>query len=220
MSKESSPRAVTTENTYIDLGADTEEGYSISSRSREIARKALGNDGPEDRVRQRCSIAVGDMAMGGLMRFQNGPIAAGLAALREGRTIFTDIRMVQMGIQKRGHRSRVECVLDHGAEISLERGITRTSAGMLAIERELDGSIVVIGNAPSSLLTLCALYERGVRPAMVVGCPVGFVNAAESKEALRELDLPSVSNEGTRGGTPVAVAAMNEIITMFVESGP
>lgn len=220
MSKGSLPHGDTTGNTYIDLGADTEEGYSISSRSRELARKALGDDGPEDRIRQRCSISVGDFAMGGLMRFRNGPIEAGLAALRDGRPIFTDIRMVQMGIQKKGHRSKVECVLDHGSELSRENGITRTSAGMLALQRELDGSIVVIGNAPSSLLTLCSLCERGVRPALVVGCPVGFVNAAESKVTLQSLDLPSISNEGTRGGTPVAVAAMNEIITMFVESGP
>jgi len=220
MSKESSPREATTASTYIDLGADTEEGYCISSRSRQLARRTIGDDGPEDRIRQRCSIAVGDFAMGDLMRFRNGPVEAGLEALREGRPIFTDIRMVQIGIQKKGHHSRVECALDHVSDEHLKNGSTRTSAGMLTLGNDIDGSIVVIGNAPSSLLTLCTLFDRGVRPALVVGCPVGFVNAAESKEALRRLDLPSVSNEGTRGGTPVAVAALNEIITMFVETGP
>jgi precorrin-8X/cobalt-precorrin-8 methylmutase len=75
----------------------------------------------------------------------------------------------------------------------------------------------VIGNAPSALLVLCDLIQKGIKPALVIGTPVGFVNAAESKELLRTLDIPSISNEGTRGGTPVAVAAMNEIITMFVE---
>jgi precorrin-8X/cobalt-precorrin-8 methylmutase len=59
--------------------------------------------------------------------------------------------------------------------------------------------------------------KKGVRPALVIGTPVGFVNAAESKELLRSIDIPSISNVGTRGGTPVAVAAMNEIITMFAE---
>ena len=58
-----------------------------------------------------------------------------------------------------------------------------------------------------------------MRPALVIGCPVGFVNAAESKEALRKLNVPSISTEGTRGGSPVAVAAINEIITMFAEKG-
>jgi precorrin-8X/cobalt-precorrin-8 methylmutase len=128
--------------------------------------------------------------------------------------------MVQMGIQKKGHRSRIECVLDHVSEASSQSGITRTSAGMLALADDLNEAVVVIGNAPSSLITLCSLHGKGVSPALVIGCPVGFVNAAESKEALRRLDLPSISNEGTRGGTPVAVAAMNEIITMFVEAGP
>jgi precorrin-8X/cobalt-precorrin-8 methylmutase len=76
---------------------------------------------------------------------------------------------------------------------------------------------VVIGNAPSCLLSLCELYKQGITPALVVGCPVGFVNAAESKEELRKMDISSISTVGTRGGTPVAVAAMNEIITMFAE---
>jgi precorrin-8X/cobalt-precorrin-8 methylmutase len=73
----------------------------------------------------------------------------------------------------------------------------------------------VIGNAPSALLVVCDLIRQGSRPALVIGIPVGFVNAAESKEVLRTLDVPSISTEGTRGGTPVAVAALNEIITIF-----
>jgi precorrin-8X/cobalt-precorrin-8 methylmutase len=61
------------------------------------------------------------------------------------------------------------------------------------------------------------MIEHGLRPALVIGTPVGFVNASESKELLRSIDVPSISNEGTRGGTPVAVAAMNEIVTIFAE---
>ncbi|MBI0584277.1 MAG: precorrin-8X methylmutase [Methanomassiliicoccus sp.] len=217
MSEGSSRREATTGSTYIDLGADTEEGYSISRRSRQLARSTLGDNGPEDRIRQRCSIAVGDFAMADLMRFVNGPVRAGLDALGDGAAIFADIRMVQIGIQKKGHSSLVDCLLDHGADLARTRGITRTSAGMLALGERLNGSIVVIGNAPSCLLSLCEMHPRGVRPALVIGCPVGFVNAAESKEELRKLDVPSVSTQGTRGGTPVAVAALNEIITMFAE---
>ena len=70
------------------------------------------------------------------------------------------------------------------------------------------------------MLPSCELIREGiVRPALVIGTPVGFVNAAESKEELRALPVPSISNEGTRGGTPVAVAAMNEIITIYAEQG-
>jgi precorrin-8X/cobalt-precorrin-8 methylmutase len=159
--------------------------------------------------------------MAGLLRFQHGAIEAGLEALRRGAPIYADIRMVQVGIQKKGHQSKVDCLLDHGAEIAEAKGKTRTSAGMLALGEELGGSIVVIGNAPSCLLSLGRLIEDGTRPALVVGCPVGFVNAAESKGALRVLDVPSISTDGPRGGTPVAVAAINEIITMFTEmKGP
>lgn len=215
MSKELSHPGDTTGNTYIDLGADTLEGYAISSRSREMARAAVGDRTPEDRIRQRCSIAVGDFAMADLMRFCCDPVSAGLNALSTGAPIFTDIRMVQTGIQKRGHTSVVTCVLDlpAGKETGGER--TRTSAGFLSIRDQLNGAIIVIGNAPSALLVVCEMIREGVIPALIIGTPVGFVNAAESKEVLRTIKIPSISNEGTRGGTPIAVAALNEIITIF-----
>jgi precorrin-8X/cobalt-precorrin-8 methylmutase len=217
MSKESSRHGDTTGNTYIDPGADTKEGYAISAKSRALARKAVGNETPEDRIRQRCSIAVGDFSMAGLVRFSHDPVNATLGALRNHALIVTDIRMVQVGIQKKGHASEVACALDYGAEIAKEREITRSSAGFLALRERLPGSIVVIGNAPSALLSLCAMVGEGVRPAVIIGAPVGFVNAAESKEVLRTLSIPSISTEGTRGGTPVAVAAVNECITMYIE---
>jgi precorrin-8X/cobalt-precorrin-8 methylmutase len=217
MSKESSHHAVTTGNTYIDPGADTKEGFAISQKSRALARKAVGNETPEDRIRQRCSIAVGDFAMAELMRFRHNPVNATLDALRNKAPVITDIRMVQTGIQKKGHSSEVLCALDYGAEIVREREITRSSAGFLALKERLPGSIVVIGNAPSALLSLCEMVKDGICPAVIIGAPVGFVNAAESKEVLRTLNVPSISTEGTRGGTPVAVAAINECITIYIE---
>jgi len=202
---------------YIDPGADTPEGYQISRTSRALARQVIGDRTVEDRIRQRCAIAVGDFVMADLVRFQGDTVAAGLDALGRGAPIVTDIHMVQMGIRKKEHTSEVLCALDFGAEISTERGITRSSAGFIALRPRLDGSIVVIGNAPSSLLSLCEMIREGVRPALVIGMPVGFVNAAESKEELRGLDITSITTQGTRGGTPPAVAAMNEIVTIFVE---
>ncbi len=161
--------------------------------------------------------------MADLMRFAGDPVeSGGVAALACRAPIVVDIRMVQAGILKRGHASEIVCALDYGEDIARERGITRTSAGFLALRDRLDGAIVVIGNAPSALLVVCEMIREGVRPALVVGTPPvgGFVNAAESKEALRALDVPSVSNAGTRGGgTPVAVAATNEIITIHAERG-
>ncbi|HOP66568.1 MAG TPA: precorrin-8X methylmutase [Methanoregulaceae archaeon] len=217
MSKESSPREGITGNTYIDLGATTGEAYEISARSRSLARKVLGDEGYEDRIRQRCSIAVGDFSMADLIRFRHDPVNSGLEALARSAPVIADIRMVQVGIQKTGHDSPVLCALDYGSDIAKARDITRTSAGMIALADRIDGSIVVIGNAPSALLAVCGMIREGKRPALVIGSAVGFVNAAESKEELVALDVPSISVEGTRGGTPVAVAALNEIITIFSE---
>jgi precorrin-8X/cobalt-precorrin-8 methylmutase len=217
MSKESSHRGDTTASTYIDPGADTREGYEISKRSRTLARSVVGNVTDEDRIRQRCSVAVGDFSMAGLLRFCHDPVPAALAALDARAPVITDIRMVQTGIRKSGHGSTVLCALDYGAEIVQEREITRSSAGFLALRGQLPGAIVVIGNAPSALISLCGMIGDGVRPAVVIGTPVGFVNAAESKELLRTTGIPSISTEGTRGGTPVAVAAINECITLFIE---
>jgi len=202
---------------YIDPGAQTKEAYEISKKSRMMAREVIGDANPEDRIRQRCSIAVGDFSMAELIRFNRDPVSATIAALRQGAPIITDIRMVQTGIQKKGHSSEVLCALDFGAEIARERGITRSSAGFLSLKEKLTGAIVVIGNAPSALLSLCEMVREGTRPAVIIGTPVGFVNAAESKEMLRTMDVPSLSTEGTRGGTPVAVAAVNECITIFIE---
>ena len=217
MSKESSHHVDTTASTYIDPGADTREGYAISQKSRKLARQHVGNTTVEDRIKQRCSIAVGDFSMADLLRFGHNPIPAAIRALKAGAPIITDIRMVQVGIQKKGHTSEVICALDYGADIVKELGITRSSAGFIALKERLPGSIVVIGNAPSALLMLCEFVKEGVCPAVIIGTPVGFVNAAESKEVLRTTDIPSISNEGTRGGTPVAVAAINECITIFIE---
>jgi precorrin-8X/cobalt-precorrin-8 methylmutase len=218
MSKESSHRGDITASTYIDPGADTKEGYAISKKSRTLARSVVGNATVEDRVRQRCSVAVGDFGMADLLRFSNNPVAAALEALDAHAPIITDIRMVQAGIQKKGHGSEVLCSLDYGTDIAKEREITRSSAGLIALQERIPGSIVVIGNAPSALIALCGMIrDNGIRPAVIIGTPVGFVNAAESKALLRTIDIPSISNEGTRGGTPVAVAAINEIITLFIE---
>jgi precorrin-8X/cobalt-precorrin-8 methylmutase len=111
----------------------------------------------------------------------------------------------------------VRCVLDYGNEIAERTGATRTSSGFVALEKELEGMIIVIGNAPSAALTMCVMIEQGLKPALLIATPVGFVNAAESKEKVRELDVPSITCIGTRGGTPVAVAVVNELVEMAAQ---
>lgn len=201
---------------YTDIGATTPEAMEISRRSRRLISELVGDETSEDRIRQRCVIATGDPSVAGILRFLHNPVEAGLRALDAGAKIFVDIRMVEAGVVKKGHRCDIVTLIGKGDDMAVSKGITRTSAGILAMQGELTGSIVIIGNAPSALLALCDIIESGkAEPALVIGVPVGFVNAAESKERLREMTVPSISTEGTRGGTPIAVAAINEIINMY-----
>jgi len=195
-----------------DLGAVTREAREISEKSRSIVSKIVKGDTPEGRIRQRCVIASGDPVFADLMRFNNDAAQAGIQATKRGAPVFTDIRMAQVGITKRGHNCNVRCVLDYGSELAGETGVTRTSAGFMALGDELEGAIIVIGNAPSAALTVCDMIKNGLKPALFVATPVGFVNAAESKELVRTLDVPSITCIGTRGGTPIAVAVVNELV--------
>jgi precorrin-8X/cobalt-precorrin-8 methylmutase len=204
---------------YTDIGATTPEALDISRRSRRLISEMIGDETIEDRIRQRCVIATGDPSIADILRFLHQPAKAGMEALEREAPIYVDIRMVEAGVVKKGHKSLVEAFIGKGDALAIARGITRTSAGVLALKEKLSGSIVVVGNAPSALLTLCDLIESGqAAPELVIGVPVGFVNAAESKERLRGIDVPSISTVGTRGGTPIAVAALNEIINTYARS--
>lgn len=206
------------EKKYSDLGAVTPEAKKIYNKSRSLIAGIVGDKNPEDKIRQRCVIATGDPAVAEILRFRNDPVNAGLAALEAAAAIYVDIKMVEAGVVKKGHNSPIITAIGRGDDLAEREGITRTSAGFRELAGELSGSIVVIGNAPSALLTVCEMIEKGeAKPALVIGVPVGFVNAAESKERLRKIDLPSISTEGTRGGTPIAVAAINEIINIRQE---
>ena len=204
---------------YTDIGATTPEALEISRKSRNLISEMIGDDTFEDRIKQRCVIATGDPSVADILRFHGLPGEAGLQALEKRAPIFADIKMVQAGILKKGHNSPIETFIGQGDALAEAKGITRTSAGVMALQEKLSGSIIVIGNAPSALLTLCDLIESGkVLPRLVIGAAVGFVNAAESKERLREIDVPSISTAGTRGGTPIAVAAINEIINAYARA--
>jgi precorrin-8X/cobalt-precorrin-8 methylmutase len=203
------------EGDYTDIGATTTEAMEISRKSRQIISDLIGNLTLEDKIRQRCVIATGDPSVSEILEFCHDPVQAGLKALQEGARIFTDIKMVEMGIVKKGHNSAVVTLLGAGDGLASSSGITRTSAGVFSRQNELSGAIIVIGNAPSALMALCELIESGLAiPSLVIGTPVGFVNADKSKERLRAIAVSSISTVGTRGGTPIAVAAINEIINM------
>jgi precorrin-8X/cobalt-precorrin-8 methylmutase len=137
-------------------------------------------------------------------------LAKAAAALRNGAPIVADVEMVAAGITR---RDALCAIRDPAApKLAAEHGITRSAAALrIAAEQAGPGAVYVIGCAPTALFELIAIAEQA-RPALVIGLPVGFVGAAESKAALREAKLPAVSNVSGKGGSAVAAAALNALI--------
>ncbi len=137
-------------------------------------------------------------------------LAAGAQALAAGAPVVADVEMVAAGITSRPVVCRVRDRRTSG--LAAERGVTRSAAGVhLALQDVGPGAVWVIGCAPTALLEILAHAEH-VRPSLVVGLPVGFVGAAESKAALRASGLPAVSNVSEKGGSAVAAAALNALL--------
>jgi precorrin-8X/cobalt-precorrin-8 methylmutase len=156
------------------------------------------------------------------VRFHPGSIKAGLEAIRGGKTIITDTNMAKVGIRKKELETlgvSVECFITDPvvAEIALKNGATRAQAAVdAAIPSMVDG-IFVIGNAPTALMRLIELIKGGkATPALVIGLPVGFVNAAESKALLIDMDYPYISNLGRKGGSNLAASVVNALIKLAV----
>jgi precorrin-8X/cobalt-precorrin-8 methylmutase len=167
---------------------------------------------PERAVVARVIHAAADVGYAGTLRLTPGAVAAGVAALRAGAPVVVDVEMVAAATR----RSDPVCLLADGRieqAAAGEPGLTISAAAMrVAARRWPTGAVVVVGNAPTALFEVLALAAAGTfAPALVIGLPVGFVGAAESKEALRAAALPSISNVGERGGSAVAAAALNAL---------
>ena len=155
-----------------------------------------------------------------MIRIHPRAIASGVAALKKGTTVVTDTNMARVGIRHRDMArfgGTVRCYMTDArvAETAAREGITRARAAVDVAVDELADGIYVVGNAPTALLRLIERIDQGdLRPSLVVGLPVGFVNAAESKAALMTLDIPYISNVGRKGGSNVAAAVVNALILM------
>lgn len=162
--------------------------------------------------------ASGDPDIAGHIRVTRGGAEAGVTALRRGCAIYTDVRMVSAGINvdmAGTLGNTITCLMDDPRvpERARSEGTTRAVAAVRFHAEQLSGSIVVIGNAPTALLGLLDLVDEGrCRPALVIGTPVGFVNAAESKEELLKRDVPCATLLGSRGGSAMAAAAVNALL--------
>jgi precorrin-8X/cobalt-precorrin-8 methylmutase len=150
--------------------------------------------------------ASADLEYAGTMVVNPAAVAAGVAAVRAGSAVVTDVEMVRHGITD----PAAHCYLP---TTDAGDGVTRAAAGMrVAAERHPKGAVVVVGCAPSALMEVIRLFEAGrSAPALVIGLPVGFVGAADAKAALRASGLVSITNVGDKGGSGVAAAAFNAI---------
>jgi precorrin-8X/cobalt-precorrin-8 methylmutase len=155
-----------------------------------------------------------------MVRFHPDAIKSGLDAIRSGKNIITDTNMARVGIRKREIEQfggRVKCYMNDQQVHSNAKvtGVTRAKIAVDMAVEDMQGGIYVIGNAPTALLRLIELVkEQKARPALIIGLPVGFVNAAESKAALMELDYPYISNVGRKGGSNVAASVVNALSIM------
>jgi precorrin-8X/cobalt-precorrin-8 methylmutase len=149
--------------------------------------------------------ASADLDFAATMVVDDDAVEAGIAALAAGAPVIVDVEMVRHGITGAGAR----CFLPDVAPA----GVTRSAAGLaIAAGLHPHGAVVVVGCAPTALDEVVRLYEAGsFFPALVVGLPVGFVGAAESKARLRASGLPAISNVGEKGGSAVAAAAFNAL---------
>ena len=169
----------------------------------------LSHLGPLSRaVAERVIHASADLEYAENLVLDEGALRRGLEALRAGAPVVADVLMVAAGITA---REALCFVADERAVLLSEHlNITRSAAGFKLAEREAGfGAVWVVGNAPTALFEL---LELDARPALVVGLPVGFVGAAESKERLIESRLPAVTNHGPKGGSAVAAAALNALL--------
>jgi precorrin-8X/cobalt-precorrin-8 methylmutase len=162
------------------------------------------------------------------MTFSPDAVHCGIAALQSGRGLVTDTNMALAGINKRllaRFGSAASChVADLDVAVAAKKeGVTRSILAMRRAAADPGNGIFVIGNAPTALFELLRLVrEQGLRPDLVIGLPVGFVGAEESKDALiREAaacNIPFITNRGRKGGSNVAAAVMNALLLMVAEN--
>lgn len=157
------------------------------------------------------------------LRIHPHAVEVGINAICRGCTIVTDTNMARAGIRKKEIQQfggSVKCLINDPAvsKTAEEFGTTRAKAAVDAAVDLMERGIYVVGNAPTALLRLIELIsDKRANPALVIGLPVGFVNAAESKSALMKLDIPYISNVGRKGGSNVAAAAVNALAIMAAE---
>ncbi|MBB6214601.1 precorrin-8X/cobalt-precorrin-8 methylmutase [Anaerosolibacter carboniphilus] len=198
--------------------------HEIEERSFEIITEELGDKTfPEEigRIIKRIIHTTADFQYADITVISPTAIQSAKDAIAKGVSIVTDTQMAKSGINKmklKKYGGDVHCFISD-EDVALrakEKGITRAMVSMEKAIADEKNQIFVIGNAPTALFELKRFIEEGaVKPALVVGVPVGFVGATESKEALEALDVPYILTRGRKGGSTVAAAIINAILYMM-----
>ena len=198
----------------------------IENGSMAIIRSELSSRGielpPENAaVILRCIHASADFDYAANLRFTPGAVSAGVEALRRGTEIVTDTNMALAGISRPGLQrlgGAAYCFMadERIAEAARARGTTRAVAAVDWAAAQHPAAILAIGNAPTALMRIAEKIETGLRPALVIGAPVGFVNVVESKERALEVcekyGVPAIVALGRKGGSSIAAAVCNALL--------
>ena len=196
----------------------------IENKSMDIIDEVMGDTNfteEEMIIAKRMIHTTGDFDYRNIIEFKNDFIEEAKDAISKGATIFTDTKMAYMGINKPAlakANCELKCFIDDERVFAMSKELktTRSACAVdLAVAEGVD--IFVIGNAPTALFRILELVKEGkINPKFVVGVPVGFVGAAESKEYLREFEIPSISTVGNKGGSNVAASIINALLYMVV----
>jgi precorrin-8X/cobalt-precorrin-8 methylmutase len=212
-----------------DMRQMTARGRSIEDASFAIVDQEAGPHefGPAEwQVVRRAIHATADFELKTLMRFHPDAVRAGVAALRSGCPIVVDVKMIAAGLNEE-RLSTYGCAVHSFISDEDVIAAAKAASSTRAIEAMhkahrlglLDGSIIAIGNAPTALLEVARLiHDQRARPALIIGVPVGFVSAAESKEATLALPVPFIVVRGRKGGSPIAVAALHALLALSTEA--
>ena len=207
----------------------TEKGQSIEDQSMEIIEREIGShqyDELEWPIVRRVIHATADFdfAEDNKIIFHKDAIKSGINALRNGCNLIVDVNGVIGGLNKQNLNefgNNTICNISNPiiVEEAKKYNKTRAQTSMRMAASEMNGGIVVIGNAPTALLEVIQMIQEGVTtPALIIGIPVGFVSSPESKEALQALDVPFITNKGRKGGSPCASAIVNALFKLLRES--
>jgi precorrin-8X/cobalt-precorrin-8 methylmutase len=201
----------------------TQKGERIEEESFMIIERSLRRIHPEEflPVVKRVIHATGDFEYETLLRFHPLAIRKGTEAIRTGRDILVDVKMVEAGINRKlleKFGCRIICNINEPQVEVIASSLNMTKAEVAmerVVSKDHDIGIVVVGNAPTALLITMELIEKRLLcPELVVGVPVGFVKAVESKEALSRKPYPFITCLGNKGGSSVAAAIVNALIKL------